>query len=93
MPGQQVAAARLGAQAIFDEGAEQAGGSLFIVRVMFERFEQLGVGPAQALRVNDDADVDRKGALFGVEIQVDRHHFADFHAQELYRRIDFQATQ
>ncbi|MNJ70302.1 hypothetical protein D3C77_667510 [compost metagenome] len=60
---------------------------------MFERFEQLGVCSTQALWVNDDADVDRKGAFFGIEIQVDRHHLADFHTQKLHRRIDFQATQ
>ncbi|MNF99777.1 hypothetical protein D3C84_826920 [compost metagenome] len=60
---------------------------------MPECLEQLGVRPAQALRINHDADVDRERALFDIEIQVDRDHPADFHPEELHRCADFQAAQ
>ncbi|MCY1418819.1 hypothetical protein D9M71_343880 [compost metagenome] len=57
---------------------------------MIERLEHLFVGLAQALRVNHDADVDRKGTILLVVIQIDRHHLADFHTEEFHRSIDLE---
>ncbi|MOA14795.1 hypothetical protein D3C78_1349170 [compost metagenome] len=51
------------------------------------------MGLAQALWVDHHADVDRKAALFLIEIQIDGHHPANFHPEELHRRTDAQATQ
>ncbi|MNO81231.1 hypothetical protein D3C76_724640 [compost metagenome] len=45
------------------------------------------------MRINHDADVDREGAFFRVEIQIDRHHLADFDAEEFHRGIDLEAAQ
>ena len=93
LAGQQVAGAGLGTQAVFDEGADQPYASGFVIGVMIERLEHFDVGLAQALRVDHDADIDRKGAFFLVEIQIDRHHLADFDAEEFHRRIDLEPAQ
>ena len=93
LAGQQVTAASLGAQAVFDEGPDQAYAGCLIVRVIVHGLEQLGVGLAEQLRVDHDADIDRKGALFRIEIQVDRHNPAELDAEKLHRCVDFQPAQ
>ncbi|MCY1425367.1 hypothetical protein D9M71_411540 [compost metagenome] len=92
LPGQQVAAAGLGTQAMRDEITQDAGGAFFVIGGMVERLEQLGVGQAQAFGVDHDADVDREGLALFVEVQVYRDHLTDFHAEELHRGIHFQAA-
>ncbi|MNS80292.1 hypothetical protein D3C72_1139670 [compost metagenome] len=60
---------------------------------MLEFGEHLFVGLTETLRVNDDTDVKREGAFFRIEIQVDAHDPADFHTEELDRRIDLEPAQ
>ena len=55
--------------------------------------ENFRVGAAESLRIDDDADIHRKGALDLVEVEVDRHHPTDFDAKELHWRIDLEPAQ
>ncbi|MNH37443.1 hypothetical protein D3C79_983480 [compost metagenome] len=92
MAGEQVATARLGTQAVVDKGADQLGGGGFVIGVVLQHLEHLLVRPAQALRVDDDADIDRETAFDFIEVQVHRDHSANLHAQELDRRTDLEAA-
>ncbi|MNG12413.1 hypothetical protein D3C84_960250 [compost metagenome] len=60
---------------------------------MVERGEHFYVSLTQALRVDNDADVERKAAFFRIEVEVDRYHLADFHPEKLYRGIDLEPAQ
>ncbi|MNQ46165.1 hypothetical protein D3C85_599740 [compost metagenome] len=51
------------------------------------------MGLPQTFGIDHDADIDWERAGFFVEIQVDRHHFANFQPLELYRCIHLQAAQ
>jgi hypothetical protein len=93
LAGQQVATARLGTQAVIDEGAQQADAGGFVVGVVLEFGEHLFVGLTETLRVNDNADVKREGAFFRIEIQVDAHDPADFHTEKLDGCIDLESAQ
>ena len=93
LPGQQIAGASLGAQAVFDEGTDQPHTAGFIVGVMFQGLEHFLVSLTQALRIDHDADIDREAVFLRVEIEIDRDHLANLHALEFDRSINLEPAQ
>ncbi|MNG97586.1 hypothetical protein D3C79_567040 [compost metagenome] len=92
LPGDQVAAARLGPQPVLDEGADQPARTVHVAFGVLEHGQHLAVHRPQPLRVDHRIDHHREGLPGGIVVELDRSDPAKLHTLELHRRSHRQAA-